>query len=79
MNLKVNNDGKGGSKENIDFINGIRNEFYSINYQTAGVIMAATFMVAQMRGDLKQDVVTSVFMWNAAGNSINALVSLGAG
>ena len=81
MNLKVNLDGRGFkdvAKENLDYMKAKRNEFYRLNMTTIGIVMASTFMLASMRGHLKQNVTTSVLLWNAAGLAMTAVLSLGA-
>ena len=81
MNLKVNLDGRGFkdvAKENLEFMKKKRNEFYRLNVTTIGAVMAATFMLASTRGHLKQDVTTSILLWNIGGIALTAILSLGA-
>ena len=81
MNLKTNLDGRGFkdvAKQNLDFLKAKRDEFYRLNLSTLGAVLAVTFMLASSRGHMNKDVISSVLLWNFAGLSLTAILSLGA-
>ena len=70
MNLKVNVDGRGFkdvAQGHLDFIKSKRAEFIMLNLSTLGVTLAATFLMASMKGHLNAQVIRSIAIWNLGG------------